>query len=73
MKVKNMGKLSGSVGNLSWRAYKDLKAKYTATWKLYSAKQNDFLTFIIHYELSENRKQIFWFFTVFWGDLEGAG
>ena len=29
--------------------------------------------FLIHYELSENQKKIFWFFTVFWGDLEGAG
>ena len=29
--------------------------------------------FLIHYELSENQKKFFWFFTVFWGDLEGAG
>ena len=29
--------------------------------------------FLIHYELSEKQKKIFWFFTVFWGDLEGAG
>ena len=29
--------------------------------------------FLIHYELSENQKNFFWFFTVFWGDLEGAG
>ena len=29
--------------------------------------------FLIHYELSENQKIFFWFFTVFWGDLEGAG
>ena len=29
--------------------------------------------FLIHYELSDNQKKIFWFFTVFWGDLEGAG
>ena len=29
--------------------------------------------FLIHYELSENQKKNFWFFTVFWGDLEGAG
>ena len=29
--------------------------------------------FLIHYELSENQKKIFWFFTVFWGDLEGVG
>ena len=28
--------------------------------------------FLIHHELSENQKKI-WFFTVFWGDLEGAG
>ena len=27
--------------------------------------------FIIHYILSENKKNVF--FTVFWGDLEGAG
>ena len=29
--------------------------------------------FLIHYELSEKQKKFFWFFTVFWGDLEGAG
>ena len=29
--------------------------------------------FLIHYELSENQKKNFWFFTVFWGDLEGVG
>ena len=29
--------------------------------------------FLIHYELSENQIKFFWFFTVFWGDLEGAG
>ena len=29
--------------------------------------------FLIHYELSEKQKKIFWFFTVFWGDLEGVG
>ena len=33
LKVKNMGKLSGSVGNFERKlgSYKDLKAKYTAT------------------------------------------
>ena len=29
--------------------------------------------FLIHYELSENQKIFFWFFTVILGDLEGAG
>ena len=28
--------------------------------------------FLINYELSENQKIFFWFFTVFLGDLEGA-
>ena len=28
--------------------------------------------FLIHYELSENQKYFFGFFTVFWCDLEGA-
>ena len=36
LKVKNMGKLSGSVGNFERKlgSYKDLKAKYTATLKV---------------------------------------
>ena len=36
LKVKNMGKLSGSVGNFERKlgSYKDLKAKYTATHQL---------------------------------------
>ena len=29
--------------------------------------------FLIHYELLENQKKFFWFFTVFLGDLEGVG
>ena len=32
----------------------------------------NFLIFLIHYRLSENQKKI-WFFTLFWGDLEGVG
>ena len=33
----------------------------------------NFVTFPIYYELLEKQKKIFGFFTVFWGDLEGAG
>ena len=57
---------------MEWGAYHALTFGYFSQKKWVWRSQISWL-FLIHYELSENQKKIFWFFTVILGDLEGAG